>query len=101
MKKYFLCAILVGVITIVALSFRPVQSNITGKVSPADGAEAVWAIGTSDSSKASINGGSFSLQVKPGVYKVLVDAKEPRKDVVLDNIEVKDQPVDVGEIVLQ
>jgi hypothetical protein len=33
---------------------------------------------------------------------VIVDAKDPYKDVTLENLEVKqDQPLDVGEIVLQ
>ncbi|MET0637252.1 MAG: carboxypeptidase regulatory-like domain-containing protein [Chitinophagaceae bacterium] len=98
-KLVFLGLALVGLCT--AYAFRPMQPGITGKVSPADAAEMVWAISSTDSAKAGVSGGSFSLSVKPGTYRVVVDAKEPRKDVVLDNIEVKDQPVDVGEIVIQ
>jgi hypothetical protein len=44
----------------------------------------------------------FSFSVKPGIYKVVVDAIEPYKDAVLENISVKEgQTVDVGEIMLQ
>jgi len=78
------------------------QSSITGRVAPADGAETVWAISGADSTKGAISAGAFALGVKPGIYKVLVDAKDPYKDVILENLEVKqDQPLDVGEIVLQ
>lgn len=78
------------------------QTSITGKVSPAEGAETVWAISGKDSTKGAISSGAFALEVKPGMYKVIVDAKDPYKDVTLENLEVKQgQPIDVGEIVLQ
>ena len=78
------------------------QSTISGKVSPADGAESVWAISSTDSVKGVINTGAFTVQVKAGIYKVIVEARDPYKDVLLDNVTVKDgQPADVGEIVLQ
>ena len=78
------------------------QSSITGKVAPADGAETVWAISGTDSTKGTISSGAFTLEVKPGTYKLIIDAKDPYKDVTLENLEVKQgQPVDVGEIVLQ
>ncbi len=84
-------------------AFKPAsQTSITGKVTPAEGAQTVWAISGTDSSKAAINAGSFTFDVKPGIYTVVVDANEPYKDVTLENLEVKeDKPVDVGEIVLQ
>lgn len=79
----------------------PEQGSIIGKVTPAEGAESVWAVSGSDSAKASVTSGTFSLSVKAGTYKVVVDAKEPYKDVTFENIQVKDQPVDLGEVVLQ
>jgi uncharacterized membrane protein len=78
------------------------QTAITGKVVPGDGAETVWAISATDSTKGTLSAGTFTLDVKPGTYKVIVDAKDPYKDVTLENLEVKqDQPLNVGEIVLQ
>lgn len=78
------------------------QSVISGSVLPADGTESIWAIGANDSARAVIlNTGSFSITVKSGVYKLVVDAKNPYKDLVLD-LDVKaDQPMDVGQIVLK
>jgi len=78
------------------------QSAITGRVNPADGADAAWAIAGSDTVKANIVNGSFSLAVKPGTYKVMIDAHDPYKDVTKENIEVKeDGPTDIGEIMLE
>ena len=55
-----------------------------------------------DSSTSNIVNGAFSFDVKQGIYKVVIDAVEPYKDAVLENISVKDgQTVDVGEVVLQ
>ena len=77
-------------------------SSITGKVSPADAAETVWAISGTDSVRSAVSAGSFTLSVKAGTYKVVVDAKDPYKDILLENVVVKDDhPADVGEIVLQ
>lgn len=93
-----------GVIIAIAglLSLKSPQSTITGSVVPADGANGIWAVSEKDSARgAIINTGSFSLSVKPGIYKLIIDARTPYKDVVLENIEVKEQPTDVGQIVLQ
>ena len=77
-------------------------SSITGKVSPAEGAELIWAISATDSIKFTVTSGNFSAQVKPGTFKLIVDAKAPYKDVLLDNLEIKEnQVLDVGEIILQ
>lgn len=100
-KKIVSCGIVAASFALL-FAFAVPQTSITGKVTPADGANMVWAVSGTDSAKAAVNAGAFSLQVKPGTYKVVVDAKDPYKDVLLENIEVKqDQPVDVGEIVLQ
>lgn len=101
MKKSFLSCGIIAAVAATVVAFTEPQGSITGKVTPADGADAVWAISGSDSTKGTITSGTFSLAVKGGTYKVIVDAKDPYKDVTFDNIEVKDQPVDIGEVVLQ
>ena len=103
MKRFLLTA---GIITsgIVALnSFRTVeQSSITGKVTPVDGATSVWAVSGTDSATANLVNGAFSISAKPGTYKVIVDGKDPYKDVSLEGVEVKEgSPTDLGEIKLQ
>ncbi|RYY54924.1 MAG: carboxypeptidase regulatory-like domain-containing protein [Chitinophagaceae bacterium] len=101
MKKNFILLSILVITLVAAFSFRTVQPTITGKVSPADAAQAVWAINSTDSVRSAITGGIFTFTVKPGKYRVIVDAKEPRRDVILENIEVGNQPVDLGEIVIQ
>lgn len=103
MKKRIVSLGIIVAFVAILFAFITPQSAIVGSVSPADGAEGVWAVGATDSVRGTIlNTGSFSLVVKPGIYKLVVDAKSPYKDVVLPNLEVKqDQPLDIGEIVLQ
>jgi hypothetical protein len=85
------------------LAFSQTQSVITGNIVPADGAESVWAFSGTDSARAVIlNTGIFSLTVKPGIYKLVIDGKTPYKDVILENVDVKQgRPLDVGQIILQ
>lgn len=103
MKKNTLtCAVIAASVAGLVAFTMPAQSTISGKTTPADGAETVWAISTTDSARGVISSGSFTIEVKPGTYKLIVDAKTPYKDVILENLEVKQgQPLDVGEIVLQ
>ena len=78
------------------------QTSIIGRVNPLDGANSAWAVGGRDSATSNIVNGTFSFSVKPGMYKVVVDAVEPYKDAVLENISVKEgQTINLGEIMLQ
>jgi hypothetical protein len=108
MKKGLLACVIASVLIGNPLSFNigrntsVASGTITGKTSPAEGAESVWAIAPADTLKTAVVGGNFSLQVKPGTYKLFVSAKTPYKNVLLDNLEVKEsQVLDVGEIILQ
>jgi hypothetical protein len=103
MKKKVLLAAFAIMIAALIFAFSKPQSAITGSVLPGDGAESIWAYGGTDSTRAILlANGSFSLTVRAGIYKLVVDAKPPFKDVVLENVDVKDgRPLDVGQIVLQ
>ena len=103
MKRTIATLFLAAVAVVGLHSFRAVQdSTISGKIVPPDGAEYIWAISGTDSLKTTATDGAFSLTVKPGTYTVVVDAKDPYKDAVMDNVEVKDgQNSDLGEIRLQ
>jgi|SRR6266542_2520129 len=102
MKRFIIICAIIFSIFITAYTFQKSQTSITGRVTPIDGANAAWAISGKDSATSNIVNGVFSFAVKQGLYKVIVDAVEPYKDAVLENISVKDgQTVDVGEIVLQ
>lgn len=78
------------------------QTSIIGRINPVNGANSALAIGGHDSAASNIVNGAFGFSLKPGMYKVIIDAIEPYKDAVLENISVKEgQTVNVGEIMLQ
>jgi hypothetical protein len=103
MKKTGLTLALI-ILSVAALhSFKILQTGtIGGTIVPIDGAAAVWAIQNTDTVRTSPANGQFTLQAKPGVWKVIVDAKDPYKDVMIENVQVNDgKETNVGEIRLQ
>jgi hypothetical protein len=102
MKKNIITIGLIALITTIGLSFIPAKTSIVGRVNPADAAEVIWAISATDTLKGIPGQGQFFIDVRPGTYKLVVDAKEPYKDVTLENLQVKaDETLDVGEIPLK
>lgn len=94
--------VFIALATCFFLSYMPAKTVILGRVVPADGAELVWVLGEKDSLKSVLIEGNFQFEVRPGMYKLVVDAKQPYKDVMLDNLVVRaDETLDVGEIVLK
>lgn len=86
-----------------ALAFNSFDGGtISGKVTPVDGADEVWAISGADTLKAPVTDGAFSVQTaKAGTYTVIIDAKDPYKDATLKDVKVEDGKVtDLGEIKL-
>ena len=103
MKKKWTSPGLVLLVTGFLFAFNKINAPaIRGRIIPADGAETVWAISGKDSTRAVLVSGSFAIQVKPGLYQVIIDAKEPYKDISLENLEIgSDHELDLGEIILQ
>jgi hypothetical protein len=103
MKRFFLAAFIILASVAVIYAFREKnQTSISGRINPVSGANIVWAVSGKDSATSNIVNGAFSFSAKPGIYKIVIDAVEPYKDAILENVSVKDgQSVDVGEIVLQ
>lgn len=102
MSKFGLSALVVLLTGVVA--FRNFEGgSISGKVTPVDGASQAWAISGSDTLKASVTDGTFSVQpAKSGTYTVIIDAKDPYKDATLQDVKVEDGKVtDLGEIKLE
>lgn len=102
MKKTF--ATLIAIIIAVAglHAFRSMnQSKLTGKITPASGANIVWAINGKDSTRIKSANGTFALTIKPGPWKLLINAKEPLENVVLDVHVQEGKTTDLGEIKLQ
>ncbi|SHN42805.1 carboxypeptidase-like regulatory domain-containing protein [Chitinophaga sp. CF418] len=89
---------------IAVLAFRnPDGGTISGKVTPLDGASMVWAISGTDTLKTDIADGTFSLQgAGEGTYTVIIDAKQPFKNVTISDVRVDEGKVtDLGEIRLE
>ncbi len=85
------------------LGFGPTdqQTAVVGTVRPSDGAEIVWLIGARDSASSGLSSGQFYIKSGPGVYKLVVIAKPPYHDVLLENLVLKEnETLDVGEIIL-
>ena len=76
--------------------------SIKGMVNPADGAIRAWALSSTDTVRADVNKGTFTItDCKPGTYRVIIEAKPPYKNTAKDNVIVADgQPTNVGQIKL-
>jgi len=76
--------------------------TIKGKVSPSESAVRAWAESSTDTLNAAISGGTFEIaNAKPGVYKLVIEAKPPYKNTAKEGVAVMDgQSTDVGEIML-
>ena len=103
MKRFLIVIVMIVSAILILYSFRnKYQTSIVGRVNPVSGANAVWAVSGRDSATSNIVNGAFSLEAKQGIYKVVIDAVEPYKDAILENVSVKEgQTIDVGEIMLQ
>lgn len=101
MKKT-VATLIILIITVASLhAFRVMQQSvIKGRIYPADGAEIVVAIHGTDSLKIKPADGGFNFVVKPGGWKVWIDAKAPLKDVTVDADVKEGQTSDLGEIKL-
>ena len=92
------------ILVIAALhSFRDsAAGSIGGTVIPADGVTYIWAVQNRDTIKTVPVNGQFSLPAANGLWKVVVDAKDPYKDVLIENVQVLDgKETNLGEIRLQ
>ncbi|HYF29963.1 MAG TPA: carboxypeptidase regulatory-like domain-containing protein [Chitinophagaceae bacterium] len=96
-----LCATILAVVALHSFGYNKAGS-ISGSVIPADGAVSVWAIQSPDTIKAMPANGIFSLTARAGNWKVIIDAKEPYQDVMMENVQVNDgKETSLGEIRLQ
>jgi|SRR5688572_33489536 hypothetical protein len=100
--KLKLAALTIAAATFFAFTeFR--AGTIKGLVNPADGATNAWAVSATDTLKATIDKGTFSIaDAPPGTYRVIIEAKPPYKNAAKDGVTVTEgQTTDVGEIKLE
>lgn len=77
--------------------------SIKGTVTPASSLNNAMAISGMDTLKAIIDNGSFNFNdVKPGTYKLVIEAMSPYKNFIKDGVVVEDgKSTDVGAITLK
>jgi hypothetical protein len=99
--KLLVPAIIVGCMALFAFSGR-LAGSIKGSITPADAAARVWAESPTDTSHAQIMNGNFEISnVKPGTYRIVVEATPPYQNFTKDNVVVADgQATDMGVIKL-
>ena len=97
-----LVLVIIGVSSIHAVKLLQ-TSSFHVRMSPANGAERVWAIQGKDSIEmTNVNGEFFLRSIKPGQWRVSVEAVEPFKDVQFNVGDIKPGfDRDLGEIHLQ
>ncbi len=103
MKRMSLKFLAIAGLSIGLFAFGSIrEGGIQGKVTPAEGAKEVIAIGGADTLRSQISNGVFVFSnVKKGVYTVWIKANAPYKDASVANVAVADSATtDIGEIKL-
>jgi hypothetical protein len=90
MKKLLSVVAAIFIITAGLFAFRGTfVGSIKGIVVPTDGASAAWAVSATDTFKTSVIQGAFEIAgVKPGTYRVLIQAVAPYKSTFKENVLV-------------
>jgi hypothetical protein len=100
-------------ITVLAASFAMVfalfaftafkNGSIKGKVSPSASATSAYVISGMDTMRTNVQNGVFEIgQVKPGTYKLVIEATAPYKNFEKEGVVVNEKKAtDVGVITLQ
>ena len=103
MKNKKLSLLAIAVITAGLFAFKPFfGGTVKGTVAPPEAGVRAWVLSATDTLKANVSQGVFeSADVKPGLSKLIIEAKPPCKNTSKDGIQVTDGgTVDVGEIKL-
>ena len=91
------------IISVVLISgFAKDRSGIQGTIDPPEGARRIWAVSGKDSVSIIPSPGSFIMDVKPGSWKLVIEAVLPYKNAERESILVTEgQLTDVGLIKLE
>lgn len=103
MKNKMMASIAFAALSAGLFAFTLQGGAIKGKVVPPDAALRAVAFSDKDTFRINLNMGAFEIpNIQPGVYTVMVDAVEPYKDFVKENVSVSEgQTTDLGEIDLE
>jgi hypothetical protein len=103
-KSKLLMGAIAGSVVSTVFAFNIMTAgSIKGTVVPADAATRAWALSPTDTLRGSITNGAYEIKdVKPGSYRVIIEAKPPFKNAAKDSVVVMDgQASEVGEIKLE
>ena len=104
-ERLFTCCLFVILLVAPGPGFiRPVAGAVSGNVNPADAASRAWIFSATDTLTAPVeNSGHFQIsQVKPGNYRLLIEARPPYRNNVKEGIRVTEgAPTDIGTIEMQ
>lgn len=102
MKKLIILLCCTFIITTAFILPGKIASGINGIIDQPQGAKKISAVSGSDTVSTTSQSGSFSIEVKPGNWKLVVEAVPPYKNVVIEGIIVQEgQSTDVGIIKLK
>lgn len=103
MKSTILKFCVAGLAILGFMAMKIAPATISGKITPVDAADAVWAIKDNDTLKATISSeGTFQVEVQPGTWKLVVNAKAPYKNAEVNQlVATEDKNTDAGEIKLE
>jgi hypothetical protein len=96
-------AVFTIVIAIFLVSFKNAPApSLKGKVSPAWCAVQAWAISETDTLYTTVTDGSFDFSnAKPGVYRIIIEARSPYRSMAKDGVVVKEGEATDIELSLQ
>ena len=79
------------------------SASIKGVVVQDEKIKSIWAVQGADSTLINTEeDGRFNVSVKPGTWKIIIQAKENYRNTILNNIEaIEGKNIDLGEINLQ
>ena len=102
--KFYINTFTATVVGLCFFAFTYLEDGvIKGRVIPPEGANHAWAISATDTIETPINMGNFQFNsIKPGTYKVIINANAPYRDLIRDGVLVSDAAVvDLGDLQLQ
>jgi hypothetical protein len=101
MKKIAIILCAFFIIMSAFVSRNSAKSGIMGTIDPPEGALKIWAISGTDSISTVTSTGKFIIEVKPGAWKLIIEAAKPYKNYVVENVNVQEgQMTDTGVIKL-
>jgi hypothetical protein len=104
MKRTRIVLLSIAIAAIGLLSFRKAESaSIKGKVTPAFYAVHAWMISETDTLYTTIDDGNFEfVNLKPGTYRLVVEARSPYRHMAKEGIVVENgQAINIGALSLQ